>query len=64
MVIGVQPVRVRCGYRLCLTKQRAVDPANDSGEMDGQQGRILKKGGLLASFKRVVGIEIPISTLT
>jgi hypothetical protein len=29
-------------------EQRA---ANDAGEMDGQRGRILRKGGLLARFK-------------
>jgi len=26
MVIGVQPVRARCGYRLCLTQRQATNP--------------------------------------
>ncbi len=26
MVIGVQPVRARCGYRLCLTQRQATHP--------------------------------------
>ena len=34
MVIGVQPVRARCGYRLCLTQRQAVDPNNDASHLD------------------------------
>ena len=26
MVIGVRPVRARCGYRLCLTQRQATHP--------------------------------------
>ena len=33
-VIGVQPVRARCGYRLCLTQLRAVDLDNDASHLD------------------------------
>jgi len=34
MVIGVQPVRARCGHRLCLTQLRAVNPNNDASHLD------------------------------
>ena len=34
MVIGVQPVRARCGYRLCLTKLLDVGPNNDTSHLD------------------------------
>ena len=34
MVIGVQPVRARCGYRLCLTQRKAVNPNNDASHLD------------------------------
>jgi len=34
MVIGVQPVRARCGYRLCLTQRQATNPNNDVSHLD------------------------------
>ncbi len=33
-VIGVQPVRARCGYRLCLTQRQATNPNNDASHLD------------------------------
>ena len=33
-VIGVQPVRARCGCRLCLTQRQTVDPNNDTSRLD------------------------------
>jgi len=29
-----QPVRARCGYRLCLTKLQATNPTNDASHLD------------------------------
>ena len=34
MVIGVPPVRARCGYRLCLTQRQATNPNNDASHLD------------------------------
>jgi len=34
MVIGVRPAKVRCGYRLCLTKRQATNPNNDASHLD------------------------------
>ena len=34
MVIGVQRVRARCGYRLCLTQRQATNPNNDASHLD------------------------------
>ena len=34
IAIGVQPVRARCGYRLCLTQRQATNPNNDTSHLD------------------------------
>ena len=53
--------RTRAGMRIGDARSRASQPPgsshkparppHDAGEMDGQRGRILRKGGLLARFK-------------
>ena len=41
MVIGVQPVRARCGYRLCLTQRQATNPNNDASHLDLAAGAFM-----------------------
>ena len=52
MVIGIQPVRARCGYRLCLTQRQATNPkGRESLE------RPIQVADLHATILNVLGID-------
>ena len=52
MVIGIQPVRARCGYRLCLTQRQATNPkGRESLE------RPIQVADLYANLLSLLGID-------